>query len=138
MALYDFELFLEYVCYVTMSTCRNFWGNLDKQLMIFKIKGNLTFDLYLHNEDGVAWLRPYFEIRLSCSIEHVHQIGGCLEEQFPRFKTKENVTLTSIYIMKIVLWDFDLNLKNECHVTIKTYTKFGFVWTHGSWDTIQR
>ena len=53
--------------------------------------GDLTFDLNLHNQDGLISTWPYYVICLSGHTPYAYKIWAQLDQWFSSYKTKGNV-----------------------------------------------
>ena len=75
------------------------WDNLNwtKDIMTSSIK---TFDLHLHNQDGLISTWSYYAIWLSGHNPYAYKIWAQLHQRFLRYKTKWDLT-------------FDLHLHNQ-------------------------
>ena len=53
MASYQLDVIMRYDCLVTLHYAHKIWAQSDLKFLIYKTKGDLTFDLHLHSQDGL-------------------------------------------------------------------------------------
>ena len=62
------------------------WAQLDQRFVRYKTKLDLTFDLHLHNQDGLIWTWCFYVIWLSGHTPYAHEIWAIYDEWLWRYE----------------------------------------------------
>ena len=62
MASYQLDVIMTYVCLITLHMHTKSGLKSDPRLLRYKTKEDLTFDLHLHNQDGLIWSWCFYVI----------------------------------------------------------------------------
>ena len=110
-----------------------FWDILNTKFHL------LTFDLHLHNQDGVISTWGYYDCMFAWSHSIMHTKYGLNRTQgFWDTKQRKVWPLTFICITKMASYQLDVIMTYVCLITLYMHTKYGLNRTQGFWDTKQR
>ena len=74
MASYQLDVIMTYVCLITLHMHTKSGLKSDPRLLRYKTKEDLTFDLHLHNQDGLIWSWCFYVIWSSGHTPYAYKI----------------------------------------------------------------